>query len=404
MKAVFALASLCLLTASPIWAVDAFDRPTLRALQQAAKDAEPLDSLSSGQAAELEVLGAGVTSPCIIVKTDQGNWAKVLLGWGLRKGEGKPVPVLMLERYVTYDSGRPGQTVAAGKDVMLFAGFGFNFDIGQVVPAKQGADVEFTDERRLAPAGEAEVFGFDGKLLAAQAPRRQVDPHDHQGVLPRDFSGLWKLNADGRWQGMLELIVDDDGNVDGQYLSNETQSTYPIAGKVENPDHRMILEIELVNSVQSFEAFLWTTDKSTMAGTTTMADRKFGFYAVRSDEAKPAGEDEEADSTETSETEESEPLSEKTEPGAESDEPDENPTEEGSEKQPCSCEGPAESEDSEDAGAGDETDNTEQGDTEQGDDPEASDERDATEAEEDGRDAPEPSQEANSSETDDAAE
>jgi hypothetical protein len=398
MKAVFAVACLCLLTASPVWAVDAFDRPTLRALQQAVKEAEPLEGLSSGQAAELEVLGAGVTSPCIIVKTDQGNWAKALVGWGLRKGEGKPVPVLMLERYVTYDSGRPGQTVAAGKDVMLFAGFGFNFDIGQVVPAKQGADVEFAADRRLTPAGEAEMYGLDGKLLAQQEPQRRIDPNDHQGVLARDFSGLWKLNADGRWQGLLELIVEDDGSVDGQYLSNETKSTYPIVGKVDNPAHRMILEIELVNSVQSFEAFLWTTDKSTMAGTTTMADRKFGFYAVRSDEAKPAGEDEEAEPVEKPNADEPEPAGDETESTAGTDEPAESPGDEPSENEPCSCEGPAESGESENAEAGDDEG------SQQGDESDASEERNATEAEEDGGDITEPSGEANSSETDDAAE
>ena len=67
----------------------------------------------------------------------------------------------------------------------------------------------------------------------------------------------------------------------GSYLSDESKSVYPVRGQINGLPHRMTLDIELANALQSFEAFLWTKDKSTMAGTTTLAERKFGFYATR---------------------------------------------------------------------------------------------------------------------------
>jgi hypothetical protein len=272
----------------PALALDAFDRHGLAELRQALKAAEPAAEITSARAAELKLLGRGVESPCIVVRTAGGNLAKVLLSWGLRKTSDKPVPVVMLDRYVTYDPQRGGQTAASGKNVMLFAGFGFDLDIGQVVPVEAGADVQFTEDRKLAAVGETGIFALDGPVVAAESASGTPDPNDHEGVLPRDFAGVWRLNADGRWLGALELAADEEGNLTGSYLSDETQSSYPAYGRVDADTHRANLTIELNNSEQTFEAYLWTSDKSTMAGVTTLAERRFGFYATREN---PASDD-----------------------------------------------------------------------------------------------------------------
>jgi hypothetical protein len=261
-------------------AVDAFDRHTTFWLRQAVKNAEPLKELSSGQAAAWKQIGPGIGSPCVVVKTNNGHWAKALVSWGLRKSGDKLVPVVVLDRYVTYDNDRRDVALAAGKNVMLFPGFYFNFEIGQVVPEGQGGDVLFTDARKLQPAGSAELYGLNGPALPP-ADSQQPDPNDHEGVLPRDFAGNWKVQADGRWNGVWQLAVDDDGNVQGSYTSDDTKSVYPLVGQVTGAPHRMTLEVELANTTQTFEAFLWTKDKSAMAGSTVLADRKFGFYALR---------------------------------------------------------------------------------------------------------------------------
>lgn len=264
-------------------AADVFERHLARHLKQAAEQSSPLPRLSMDEAARLKSLSATVSSPCLIVHTDDGNWTKVLVGWGFRKGPEKPTPVLLLERYVTYRGDRPELTAATGKDVMLFAGFAFNFDIGQVVPQGQGADIEFTADGVLKPVGDAELYALNGSVLPPPEKNGKASATDHEGVLPRDFAGTWKVNAD-RWQGEWELRVEANGRATGTYTSADTKNVYDITGQVANLPHNLHLEVQLANASQSIDAFLWTTDKSTMAGTLSLAGRKFGFYATRVEE------------------------------------------------------------------------------------------------------------------------
>jgi hypothetical protein len=275
-------ACVLLLSAANAWGIDVFDRHTTYWLREAVKNSEPLTELSSGQAASLKSLSRGVSTPCAIVRTNNGHWTKALLSWGVRKGtDGKVAPVLLIERYVTYDNDRPDLALASGKNVMLFAGLQFNFEIGQVVPLGQGGDITLGDDKRVRPVGAAELYGLNGSVLPAADAGEKYDPTAHDGVEPRDFGGQWQINADGRWLGTCNLTVEEDGTVQGTYTSDESKSVYPVRGQVNGLPHRMTLDIELANALQSFEAFLWTKDKSTMAGTTTMAERKFGFYATR---------------------------------------------------------------------------------------------------------------------------
>jgi len=270
-----------LVLANHALALDTFDRHTTFWLRQATKDSQPIAELTSGQAASWKSLGRGF-SPCIIVKTHNGHWTKAMLNWGLKKGdEGKISPVLFIERFVTYDNDRPDLAMASGKGVMLFAGFQFKFEIGQVVPEGQGGDIVFGDDKKLRPVGEAKIFALNGSALPPAEAGEKYDPTSHEGVEPRDFAGTWEVNADGRWTGQWNLIVEDDGAVQGSYTSDDSKSVYRVRGQVTGLPHRMTLDIELANTTQSFEAFLWTKDKSAMAGITTLAERKFGFYAKR---------------------------------------------------------------------------------------------------------------------------
>ncbi|HEY1067326.1 MAG TPA: hypothetical protein VGE52_14490, partial [Pirellulales bacterium] len=174
------------------------------------------------------------------------------------------------------------QTVSAGKNVILFPGFQFNFDLGQVVPADQSPDVEFTPERVLKTLGTAKIFPLNGSAVPATATNEdEYDPSAVKEVTPRDFAGSWKINADGRWLGVLQLTVNDEGKIKGMYIADETQAGYKLTGRISGEPHRVLLEVEFPNAVQEFEGYLWTTDKSIMAGMTLMVDRKFGFFAVR---------------------------------------------------------------------------------------------------------------------------
>jgi hypothetical protein len=278
------------LLASPAWGIDIFDRHTSYWVKQAAQQHAAVESLSSGQAAELRALSRDILSPMVVVQTDQGNWAKALLGWGLRKAQPAPVPVLFIERFVTYDRDRGDVTVAHGRNVMLFPGFEFDFDIGQVVPRDLGGDVAFNDQRLLVPIAAARLHPVNGSVVPGADEGGEPDPNDHAGVLPRDFSGTWRVQADGRWAGTWSLTVDDEGTVQGQYLSDETQSTYPVEGRVSagGVPHRVALTVKFAAADQVYDLYLWTRDKAAMAGTTTLQEHTFGAYAVRVRDAKPA--------------------------------------------------------------------------------------------------------------------
>ena len=147
--AICRIVSVCffVLSASVASAGDVFDRHSLAELKAATKESKPLSELSAAAAAKWQPLSAKIGSPCLIVQTNDGHWAKVLLSWGQRKVKGReqPLSVLVLERFVTYRGDREGQTTASGKEVMIFAGHSFSFDIGQVVPSGSGADIEFTE-------------------------------------------------------------------------------------------------------------------------------------------------------------------------------------------------------------------------------------------------------------------
>lgn len=264
----------------PAVAADIFDRHTCDVLQTVAAKSKPLAELSLDGAGKLKTLSSKIDSPCVVVKTDEGNWVKALVSWGFRKGPDKPIPVLVIERFVTYRFDRTNVTTAAGSNVMLFAGFSFDFDIGQVVPAQYGGDIRLDEAGLLKPHEKVEIFGVSGSQLEDEEPE-QNDPNDHEGVLPRDFSGQWQVNVDGRWKGEWDLIIDDVGKCTGTYRSDESKSSYEVTGRISGAPHRLRLQLHLDNATQVFDAYLWTKDKAAMAGTTTLAERTFGFYALR---------------------------------------------------------------------------------------------------------------------------
>lgn len=283
-SALFRVAAVCFVLPVPsfVLAGDLFERHSLTELKLATKEATALPEISSATAAKWQPLSAKIGSPCVIVQTNDGHWSKVLVSWGQRKVKGReqPLPVLVLERFVTYRGDREGQTTASGKEVMVFAGHSFSFDIGQVVPSGNGADIEFTEAGLVKPVGDAKLFGLNGSQLPA-ADAAKPNPNDHDGVLPRDFAGTWKVSIDGRWTGVWEINVDEQRTVLGKFVSDDTKSRYELYGKVSNVPHQAKLEIDLANSQVSVDAFLFTTDKATMGGTATLAGRKFAFVATR---------------------------------------------------------------------------------------------------------------------------
>lgn len=246
--------------------------------------------------AQLEALPPALSdSPLafLVVKTGQGNYARLLVSPALRKpsgGEGAPVPVLVLERFDTFEPGRSGSRLAHGAGVVLFDGFQFDLESGLVVPASQGGDLAFEGRAgsgpALKPVGPSALLTFERPV---PPPPAAAGPSPGKAVLPGDFAGRYTLHADGRWAGLLELRVDDERMISGRFRSEPNGTSYPVTGQVtpESPQ-KATFTIKYPRTEQAYEAYLWTEGKNVLAGSFLMEELTFGFFAVR-EGVKPPG-------------------------------------------------------------------------------------------------------------------
>jgi hypothetical protein len=118
--------------------------------------------------------------------------------------------------------------------------------------------------------------------LPAAEPTAKRRPAGQDGVTLDDFAGAWRIDADGRWTGEWELNV-ADGRVTGTFVSDESKNRYDVTGQAGALPHQAKLEVFLANAQMQIDAYLWTKDQSKMAGTLTLAGRKFGFVATRAE-------------------------------------------------------------------------------------------------------------------------
>lgn len=256
-------------------------------------------------------------SAFLLVKTGQGNYARVLVSAGLQKppeaeagamakgdagkmakgqrpGQGEPIPVLILERFETFEPGKSGSRVARGAGLILYEGFQVDLDTGQVVPPGQGGDLEFRQGKdeaalpSLRPLGKSALFSLTKPIDAGPAA---AGPSAGKAVLPGDFAGRFRLQADGRWAGLLELQVAADRGLTGRFRSEANGTSYPVTGQVlADSPQKAQFTIKFPRVEQEYDAFLWTEGKNVLAGSFTMQDRTFGFFAVREGTRPPAPE------------------------------------------------------------------------------------------------------------------
>jgi biopolymer transport protein ExbD len=225
----------------------------------------------------------------IIVMTDQGNLAKLLLSPGLRKlksfeKDGATVPVLIVERFETIDAGDHQSLKARGKEFTLFDGFQFDLDAGQVVPEGLGGDIVFLTQGlggpRLAALNNARICTLQKPpAVPSSSPGK---PSAGRAILPGDFSGRYSLMANGQWSGTLMLDIDAGGTMTGQFRSDRNGSAYAVIGKVSaDVPQKIEFTIQFPRARQAYEGYLWTEGKNAIAGTVSMLDHPYSFIAVR---------------------------------------------------------------------------------------------------------------------------
>lgn len=256
----------------------------------------------------------------VLVRTDRDAVAALLLAPAKRRAPGAPgdgAPVLLVERYVVYESGsRDAKRLARGAQVLLFDGFEFDLDSGVVVPPGHGGDLRFHAEAKPQPKTDDQDQDQDqnqtrnpkplpvparveaaapGVLVVlpetlpedpAPAPGQQTLPplSDGRKVVFSDFAGVYRLRADGRLSGILTLEVSESGVVRGRLLSDANGAVYPVEGQASPVvPQRIDFSVILPRAREEFEGYLFSEGKSAIAGKSVLLDKPAGFYAERAE-------------------------------------------------------------------------------------------------------------------------
>jgi len=273
--------------AAPVRADDAFDHytnPTLARLV-GTKKVRAIKQLTPTVIVDHDRVLPGIPSAFLIVRTNDNRFAKLLVQAAKQRATADlAVPILSIERFVTYKEGEERQVLASGANQSLYAGFRFSLDLGQVVPETLGGDLRFVVEGNkiwTEPVGKAQLFlvtQHDSTVEPKKAGKFVMG----EKFEPRYFSGTFKLYDDGRRSGKLVFKVDDDGrDVTGWYYSARDGQKYELRGKVGSPAHAIEFTVKLPRTEQIFRGMLFTGDGKAIAGTSRMIDREAGFYAIR---------------------------------------------------------------------------------------------------------------------------
>jgi hypothetical protein len=279
-------AVLLTLFAAPLLRADAFDSYTNPILAKVpmAKGVRKLTQAPPALLAEHAGVLPGTTAAFLVVQTNEDRWAKLLVQPARQKlPGGGSVPILLIERFVTYKEGEERTIQAQGHGVRLFAGFQFNLDLGQVVPDKVGGDLRLVaaaDQVYVEPVGKAKLY-LVTKQLPEAAPKKAEKLVIGATFEPRYFNGKYKLYDDGRRSGTLLLKVDAKGLVSGYYYSGKDGRKYEVEGKVGTPTHSIRFRITYPRSIQDFHGWLFTGDGRALTGTSVLQGRETGFYALR---------------------------------------------------------------------------------------------------------------------------
>lgn len=273
------------LAALPAARADEFDHyvnPTLDKLVRG-KDVAEVKRLTPALILDHDRVLPRRSSAFLVVRTNGGRLAKLLVHPGKQKVADKALPVLSIEEFVTYKEGEERQVLAGGKNLSLYDGFRFSLDLGQVVPEEVGGDLRFVvegDKAYAEPVGKAKLWVVT-RHDPAVVPKKQGKFVMGEKFDPKYIAGTYRLFDDGRRSGKLVLAVDGDGDVTGSYYSDKDGTKYEVKGKVGEPKHGVEFAVMLPRTEQVFKGMLFTGDGKALAGTSRLERRETAFYAVR---------------------------------------------------------------------------------------------------------------------------
>jgi hypothetical protein len=280
------VAVLALAAAARAARADAFDNYTnpILAKVPAAEGVRELKQLTPALIADHDRVLPGVSGALLVVRTNDLRWSKLLVQAARQKADGgRTIPLLLVERFVTYKDGEERAVQANGKNLYLFPGFRLNLDIGQVVPEELGGDLRLVadgDKVYAETLGKARMY-LVTKPLPEATPKKQAKLVVGETFEPRYYNGTYKLYDDGRRSGTLTLKAEDGGALSGSYYSDKDGAKYEVHGKIGTPRHAFQFTIQFPRSEQTFQGWMFTGDGKVLTGSSKLLDREAGFYAVR---------------------------------------------------------------------------------------------------------------------------
>lgn len=266
---------------------DTYDRYLEPVLAKAAEspNAVELKKLAAEEVAKHGNLVGNSSGALLIVRTNNGRWAKVIAQFARQKEGEETLPIALLERGVTFKEGSEQVVAATFASLRLYDGFRLSLDLGQVVPEKLGGDLRYVADAgdgHLEPVGKAKVYLVTRQAAEVEA-KKAAKPLVGDVFEASVIAGTYKLFDDGRRTATLILKVDEKGEIAGDYISEKTGGKYEVGGKVQPNKHHIVFSVTFPNSVQTFTGWVFTKDASAMAGFTNTQGRDFGFYAVRAE-------------------------------------------------------------------------------------------------------------------------
>jgi hypothetical protein len=268
---------------------DAFDRylnPILGKVPTA-EGVQEVKQLTPALLADHEGVLGDTAGVFLVVTTNEGRRSKLLVQPARQKLDAEHrVPILLIDRFVTYKEGTEQTVLASGQNVSLFPGFRFSLDLGQVVPEALGGDLRFIadgDKVHTEPVGKAKMYLLT-KPLPEAAPKKAPKLVVGETFEPRYYNGTYRLYDDGRRSGKLVLKVENGGEISGSFYSDKDGEKYEVNGKVGMPINTVQFTIKFPRVEETFQGWMFTGDARALTGYSRLVDHEQGFYAVRLEE------------------------------------------------------------------------------------------------------------------------
>jgi hypothetical protein len=268
---------------------DQFDRYSQTILMKAIEDKvlKEVNELSTEQLGEYVQVLSDANAALVVVMSNDRRLSKLLLQPARQRvGDDKTVPMVLVQKFVTFKEGTERTIRVSGTDRNLYPSTRFHLDLGQVVPEKLGGDLLITEHEKdplmfiIKPIDKAKIYVLT-KSVEGLEPKKSEKLVIGKEFESKYFNGKFKLQDDGRRSGELTLKLNENGDVEGAFYSDKDGQKYEVKGKIGNPRHAISFTIKYPQTEELFTGMMFTGNGKFIAGTSKLQDREAAFIAER---------------------------------------------------------------------------------------------------------------------------